>query len=364
MTQSNMSIVFRYLIKEIVKYVSLILMVAVGIYIAVDFFEKIDNFLNAGLTISRSLTYFFLNIPFITSQLLPVCILISVLIVFGLMARHNEILALRSSGVSMRRLVRPVIAVGLAATVLHFLFSEVVVPYTAHKANAIWLTEVKKESAVVSRENNIWLRENRMIMHIKHFNPLEKAIYGITIYYFDDYFRLIRRIDAAKGVFEENQWVLSDLMEQHPERESDSFTAVFRERIIEPIGLLPENLSQVVKKASEMNFQELADYVRKIQESGYDATVYRVDLHAKVAFPFICAVMSLLGPGIAARAGLKEGLPISIAYGLGIAFFYWIFYSFCISLGYGNMLPPIIAAWSANFVFGGISGMLLLSADA
>ena len=66
---------------------------------------------------------------------------------------------------------------------------------------------------------------------------------------------------------------------------------------------------------------------------------------------------------IAFRGKMKEGLPVSIAYGIGIAFLYWIFYSFCVSLGYGEMLPPIIAAWTANFIFLAFAVFILLNAE-
>lgn len=358
-----MHIIYRYLIKEIVKYICMILLVAVGIYVAVDFFEKIDNFLNAGLPITRAMTFFILNTPFIVSQLLPVCMLISILVVFGLMARNNELLALRSSGAGTGYFVKPVVGIGMVVAIFHIIFCETIVPIASQKANKIWRSEVKKESTVISKENNIWLKENQMILHIKHFNPMEQAIYGITIYFFDQGVRLIRRLDASKGVFKENRWIFTDIMEQRLGKNSDESVITFHDLLTEPIQLLPENLRRVVKKPSEMNFKELSEYIQKIREEGYDPTIYQVDLHSKIAFPLICAVMSLMGLGIAVKTKMKEGLPMSIAYGLGTAFLYWICYSFCISLGYGELFPPVIAAWLANIIFLIISCVLLITAD-
>ncbi|MDM8538993.1 LptF/LptG family permease, partial [Desulfobacterales bacterium HSG17] len=99
------------------------------------------------------------------------------------------------------------------------------------------------------------------------------------------------------------------------------------------------------------------------ESEGYDATLYKVDLHAKAAFPFICIILSIVGISIASRRIIKDGLPAGIAYGIGIAFLYWIFYSFCISLGYGGMLPPVAAAWVANLVFSCFAVYLLLNAE-
>ena len=72
---------------------------------------------------------------------------------------------------------------------------------------------------------------------------------------------------------------------------------------------------------------------------------------------------NVLGAGIALRDNMREGMPVSITYGLGIAFLYWIFNSFCLSLGYAEMMPPVIAAWLANLVFFSFAGFLLLIAN-
>ena len=90
-----MSTIDRYLTKEIFKYFAIVLMAAVGIYLAVDFFENADKFINAGLSVSRILLFFQLKIPLIIAQITPVGILLAVLIAFGMMNKNNEIVALK-----------------------------------------------------------------------------------------------------------------------------------------------------------------------------------------------------------------------------------------------------------------------------
>ena len=100
-----------------------------------------------------------------------------------------------------------------------------------------------------------------------------------------------------------------------------------------------------------MSFFELKKYVSKVEYEGYDATTYKVDLNAKIAFPFICILMVLTGAATGMRSFAKENIPAAIAIGVVIAFMYWIMYGFCLSLGYGTVLPPIISAWAANLFF-------------
>ncbi len=358
-----MTIIYQYVSREMIKSMLIVLVVVVSIYVLIDFFEKIDKFMDAGLPFSKAAIFFGFNIPFIIAQILPVCVLLSVLIVFGLMGRQNEILALKSSGVSVYALVRPVFTIGVAGTILLFFFTEWVVPITSAKANRIWLQEVKQKSAVISKEKNIWIREDREILYIRYYNSAHEAMYGVTLYNFDEDFGLAQRIDAKRGVFQGKRWMLYNVMEQERRPETGTYDVNFLPARYIEFNLLPNDLKRVVKTSEEMNFKELLAYVRKVESEGYDATLYRVDLHAKIAFPFICIILSVVGSGVALRKRMKEGMPASIAYGLGLAFLYWIFYSFCISLGYAGMLPPMAAAWVANIIFFCLGIILLLNAE-
>ncbi|MEW6674006.1 MAG: LPS export ABC transporter permease LptG [Thermodesulfobacteriota bacterium] len=358
-----MPIIHKYIIREVLKYLAVVLILVVGIYIAVDFFEKIDDFLEVGLPFSRALIFFAYKTPFIIAQIMPVGLLLAVLIVFGLMNKNNETIALKSAGVSIYHLLKPMIAMGLLMSFLMFFLSEVVVPLTVGRANHIWLREVRKEAAVLSREKNIWMKGNRAIIHIKHYDPKIPAIYGITLNYFDREFKLTRRVDAPKGIYRQGQWVLYDIMEQNLIPQQGSYDVGFYPERVEKLEFVPEDLKRVAKKSEEMGFKELYAYIRRIENEGYDATAQRVDLYAKFAFPFVCLLLSMVGTGIAIRGKLREGLPVSIVYGLGVAFLYWVFYSFSVSLGRGEMLPPLLAAWAPNFVFLCAGVLMLMHAE-
>jgi lipopolysaccharide export system permease protein len=121
----------------------------------------------------------------------------------------------------------------------------------------------------------------------------------------------------------------------------------------------------VGEKSEERNFVELRACIGNVEKEGYDATNYRVDLHAKLAFPVVCLILSFLaaGYGIRRRGRGSHGLSMGIAYGIGVAFLYTFFYNFCLSLGYGGILPPIVAAWIANFIFIGYAVLVFLNIE-
>jgi lipopolysaccharide export system permease protein len=152
-------------------------------------------------------------------------------------------------------------------------------------------------------------------------------------------------------------------MEQRLNKPAGDYDVEFEARRYEPFEFLPEDLKRVAKKSDEMNFMELLEYIKDVESEGYDATSYRVDLHAKIAFPLVSIILCLVATGIAAKRKIREGLALNIVYGIGLMFLYWIFYSFCLSLGYGGVLLPVIAAWTANFIFLCIGIFYLLIAE-
>jgi lipopolysaccharide export system permease protein len=357
-----MSILDRYLIKEILKHFGIVLVAATGIYLVVDFFENIDKFVDAGLTVMRMVQFLQLKLPLITAQITPVGILLAVLITFGLMNKNNEIIALKSGGMSIYYFTRPIFAVGIFFTVCLFLLSEIVVPVTISKANDIYRIEVKKYTQTKGKKN-IWFKSHRCIAYISYFDPRNKSIRSLTLNYFDRQFKLERRVDASQGIFKDGKWELKNVMEQKLNRDTGSYDIEFHNKKVEKIDFLPEDLQRIAKKSEEMSFQELLHYIRDIETEGYDATPYRVDLHGKFSLPVACLIVCLIGAGITLRKITKHGLSVNIALGIVVIFLYWIIHSFCMSLGYGGMLPPVVAAWMTNFIFACFAVFNLLNSE-
>ena len=112
-----------------------------------------------------------------------------------------------------------------------------------------------------------------------------------------------------------------------------------------------------------MSIFELSEYINKIKSEGYDATTYIVDFFGKTALPFVCLIMAMIGAALGMRPILRENMPLGIALGIGLSFLYFIMHGFCLSLGYGKVLPPIISAWIANLFFFCFAVLFLITID-
>lgn len=358
-----MNILNRYLTREFLKFFFIVQTIVLLLYLSIDYLSNLDRFIKAGLPLSRGVTYVLLKIPYMTVLLTPVGTVISVIIVFGLMNKKRELLALKTSGVSVFTMLKPFLFTGAVLSLCLFLMAEEIVPVAMTRARYLKTTEIRKRQMVTSKEKNIWIKGDRRITHIKYYQALIQSIFGITQTFFDNGFNLIRRIDAEKGEFKEGTWVLSSVMEQRLDPETGEMKIDFFDQKKEPLDFIPEDLNQVVKKSEEMGYRELYHYVKKMESEGYDATLYRVDLISKTAFPFVCILMCMMGIGITVKSRIDHGLPFYISSGIGISFLYWICHSFFLSLGYGGMLPPVAAGWGANLILTCASLYMLINAD-
>ncbi len=356
-----MSIIHKYWIKEFIKFFLIVQLIILCIFISVDYLTHMNKFLKADMPMFKAFEYVILKLPFMFVQLTPAGTVLAGILVFGIMNRNNELMALKASGISVYYLVKPACYTGIILAAMMFFLGETLVPVTMSRSNYIYNTFVRNHKKICAARQDIWIKGDNTIAHFKYFNPTDKTISGITLSFFDKNFNMTRRVDAEKGFFKNGFWHLSKVLEQDYGHKTN--TVKFYGSKTFKLDILPGDLQKIVKKSSEMNFTELSAYIKKIEKEGYDASAYKVDLFARTASPFICIIMILTGAAIGIRPSIKENFPLGIAIGIGISFFYWVMFGFCTSLGYGKMLPPFISAWAANFVFFFFSLIYLMNAE-
>ncbi len=294
--------------------------------------------------------FFVYKIPLIAVQMAPVAALISVIILFSLMKKNNEINALKANGISVFSLSLPVLFSSMVLTIAVFLFSELAVPYASTKSNDIWYEEVKKQGQRrFYNRNNIWYKGTKAIYWIKHFDEEQMVMETPSFYFFDDSFHLIKRVDAKRTIWTGDGWKAEDgIMLQMGD---GNFYKL--EKFKEIDLMLPENpevFLKTLKSPEEMSFWELKRYAEKTANEGYDETRYRVDLNGKLAFSLLSFVMVLFG--IPAALGLKKGgAPLAVSLGIAACFVYYLIHGLARSLGFAGVLPPVFSAWLASSAF-------------
>lgn len=355
-----MNILDRYVLKEFTKLFCLIVLSLICLYLIVDFFERIRMFLSNHATLYQMLSYFSFTIPTILSQMIPVGILLSSLLTFSILSKHSEITAMKANGISLYRIALPVVIISVAVSGLSFLLNEFITPYTNQKAKYIKLIEVQKREKLGSFKNNqIWYRGQNGIYNFSMFDPETGTLRGIRISYLDKDMNLTMRIDAREAQWKDKQWTFYDLLITTFPKDGFPYLS-FRESSIIDLPEEPSDFMIVQKDADEMGYWDLKRFIHKIQSDGYDATRYLADMQGKIAFPFVCVILSILGLSFSLlRQERRGGIAQSIGAGIVIGFSYWIVFAFTLSLGRSGTMPPLLAAWTANILFG-IAALALL----
>ncbi len=355
-----MTILDRYVTKEFSKLFILVLALFTSLFLIVEFFERIRMFLSNNASFMQILRYFFFMIPMMVSQVLPATSLLAALVTFSTLARNSEVLAMKANGISLYRTSLPVFIASLLICILAFLNSELVTPYSNQKADNIVYVEVQKREPLGSfKQNQLWYRGQSGIYNFRFFDPKTNIIQGITINYLDKNFKLTARIDAEKAEWKDNKWVFYNVMITHfgGEFPSPEWAA---SRVID-LPETPADFTIVQKEAEKMGFVELRNYIRKLESEGYDATRYLTDMHGKIAFNLVIFILVTIGISFSLmRTERSGGVMQSIGAGIVIGFSYWIVHAFALSLGRSGSIPPFLAAWSANIIFGVASVAMFL----
>lgn len=341
----------------------IIQVIIIFILLSVDYLTKLDLFIESSATIYQTFGYVLLRAPIMLVWLIPSVIVLSVIVVFGLMNKNNELIAIKSGGISVYYLVRPVIISGIVLIIIVFALQETIVPMTKAKSVEMKYSTIKGRKKIHRTRKDIWIRQDNVIVHINYFNPRDKTIAGVILTELDKDFNISKRVDAQKGVYKNKRWLFSKVLEQIYNKDDQDYIVKSYENKECSMELLPADLEQIVKKSDEMSMSELADYINRVEGEGYDATTYRVDFYSKTALPFLCLLMTMIGAALGMRDIVKENMPLGVAVGIGICFLYWILHGFCISLGYGKVLPPFISAWIANIFFFFFALLFLITVD-
>ncbi len=355
-----MTLISRHILRE---FITLVLGVLAGIlivYLCVEFLQKADKLIKFHASFSQVARFFLFNIPGMISMSLPMATLIAGLIALGNLSRHNEIIAMRASGVSLGKIIAPLLAGGLAISAFGFVNNEFIMPVYSSRANYIRNVEIeKKQQTVMFQQQKLWLRgPDNSIANIELVSPSRTEMIGLNIYKLNHDFSVRERIKAGSLVWENGEWRLRNsrtyVQEGDTVRSHSSDGEVFN--IVDS----PNDLGMIVKDANEMSFSEMWDYVKRLRTSGYNATQYEVDLYTKIAFPVSSLLMILISVPFSIHKVRSGGAGKGFAFAVLIAFIYWILMSVGNSLGKSGSIPPYFAAWLANIIFGLISLVVLV----
>ncbi|MFO7576116.1 MAG: LPS export ABC transporter permease LptG [Pelovirga sp.] len=356
-----MKIINRFILSYFLRILGLCCAAFIGIYLLVDFFERVDKFMDYGAGWQEYSSYLVHSVPFIFVQILPLAILTSMVLTLGGLGRTNEMTALRACGISLWRVTQPLIALILLLCCLLLLLNEYLIPWSTRQLNELVEVKLKGKEQIRLTHDKIWYRSGNRIINISVAQARDKQLQGVTVFTFDDQARIMRRLDVPAAHFRDRQWSAPTMVVRDFDPDSGNLVTTQQlEQQVLDLDRQIDDFAEVENASNQLNARQLGRMITRLEEEGYDATRQRVDFHTRLAAPFTGLVMGLLGIPFALQRGRESHLALGVGLSLAVGAAYFLLQSMVISFGYAGAVSPIFAAWTGNVVFLLIAAWLFL----
>jgi LPS export ABC transporter permease LptG/LPS export ABC transporter permease LptF len=358
----------KYVVREFLVIFVLVLAGFVTLILVFTVFDLLKDILSHDIGWYTVSEYLINLTPSMLYQITPLAVLIAVLVTFGVLNRNSEIIAMKACGVSLYRLVIPIVSIAAILSVSLFLFDQYYLPQANRRQEALRNIIKGKPAQTVLRPEQNWIfgqphpGEPDRIFYYQFFDPERNEFANLSLFEFNpSTFALSRRIFAARAVWdpETGGWRFLNGWQRDIAGANVQEYRQFRQTTFPEIHEDPAYFKKESLQAQEMNFGQLDHYIGDLSQSGFDTMRLRVQLWQKIAYPLVAIVMAVLAIPFALSMG-RRGSLTGIAVAIGVALAYFVVNGLFGALGDVNYLPAALAAWSSDLIFGLMGGYLLL----
>ena len=378
-----MSTAGRYASLSLLKHLALTLSGFVAFLLLLDLMNRGDEVVQRhGRSALALAKYAALRLPDLTGFILPFAVLIAALLMLAKLARNNEIMALKASGLSFYHLLLSLVPAALLVGLLHFLLSDQVVPRTARileqwDAAAQPAAPAGKSAADTSAPTGLsggvpltapspgpsqsieWIRDGDSFVRIEAVLADGKELQGVTIFERKARAVLSGRVLAERAMFDGTGWSLinvrklslADGQDRKPERIAEMPWQT---------SLTPDHLADLTTDPATLSMVEVWRFVSHPDVGSRPVDFYRTWMLRKIALPLVTIMMVLLAAPVAQGLQRHGGLGAGLAVGVGLGFLYFVADGLLLTLGEMGTIPPMVAAWSPTVLFAalGVSALL------
>jgi len=334
-------IIDRYIARSIVSGTLGALFVFAALFLFINFVRQIEHIGTKDFGLMQAIVFILLNLPKQLYELAPSIILLGGLISMGTMASNSELVVMRSSGITVSRIVRSVLQIGFVLAMLVGLMGEFVAPYATNMARTMRAAAMD-DQVLVGGEHGLWARDGNRYFNVKTVMP-NMQLQDIRIYQLDESRKLKRASSAQSASFKNERWLLKNV------RHSDiSATGVktYENAQEEWASLIKTDLFEVLRlEPQDMSMMSLMRYSEYLEANELDAAAYQLAFWMKLFTPLACLVMLLIAiPMVFTASPRSGGTGQRVVIGLLLGILFFIFNRAINHLGVVYGLMPIISA--------------------
>jgi lipopolysaccharide export system permease protein len=337
----------KYLSRQFLGIFVFSLIGSVFLFVIVDLIENADQFIDAKAAWHVVVVYYLYFLPNICVLTVPVATLLATVFSVGLLAKNNEITAMKALGYSFYQVMSVLLILGCIISVFSFFLQEIIsIPANGKMMEIKRSYLTKNEGASYLKYRNLLIQEPPdKIVRIEFFNNITGTAYNVSIETFADN-KLISRLDAAEMRWKDNRWVVPGGYRRIFEDEKEK-AFPFSKPVVFSFQFTPKELASAQIKPDEMRFLELHRFIRKIRQSRGEVKRWLTDFYMRIAFPVSNLFIILLAAPLSYNRR-KKSLAIGFGISLMICFFFFGLIKLGQTLGQNESLPPLLAAWLGN----------------
>jgi lipopolysaccharide export system permease protein len=351
-----MKLIDKYLLRQLLVPLFYCLMGFVMIFVIHDLFGHLDDFVEASTNPVDIVKYYFILVPSLLNHIAPTALLLAVLYSLSLLTKNNELTAMRASGVSLYRLLVPFIAVGALFSVAVFYINERVGPNNAYWCDQFIRGLKYREAPDLHLVRNHPLKNEvgHRIWLVREFNKVTYEMKGVQMIQERDDGSYETEYNAESASWMDNLWWFENVSIQKYDENSNPMGRPAERRAMEIPNLTEspkEFLADMREDQTFMSAAEIAAFVRSHPNlSDRSSARYLTDFHYRLATPWTCLILTLLGIPMGGKTG-RSGAFIGVFLSVGLFFLYYVLITFFINLGKSGGLAPMAAAWIPNLIF-------------
>jgi lipopolysaccharide export system permease protein len=351
---SGLTMIQRYILRRFFSNLLLCLVSVLVIYVVLDYVGKINRFSRVPLHVAAY--YYLFVLPSILNLVISIIMLLAVMFTMGGLAKHSEITAMRSAGLSIFYISRPVLYFALLLAVSNILFNETLLPKVNRLRERKYAALIRQAPPPVYtvRYGFIYLGKDNILYYFKgRYDTRQKRGEDVDIEFYD-HSKLYKRISCKSLEWVKGRWIARSGTERTFFEDSlatESFS--IKTDFPRPIRERPEDILKEKKLPEEMNFLELRNYIQNLVRTGENPqtiTRLRAELQYKLSLPFITFIVVIVGVSLTVKVG-RSGIAKVFGLGILIGFIYYFLVNLGVGLGQSGTLNPVLGAWLGNLIF-------------
>lgn len=349
----NISRIDRYIITKFLSTYIFLIIIIILIFIIFDFNEKIDKFTQSNVSMEKVILDYYLNfVPYFSNLFSPLFVFIAVIFFTSKLADNSEIIAMKSAGMSFRRMLRPYMISAALIALMSFLLGAYVIP-KGNIARVNFENTYIKKKKITSADNIQMKVDTGVVAYITHFDNKTKSGYGFSLDKFEDK-KLVSHLTAQTIQYD----TLSDrryswTLRMYRIRTQEGM----RERIesgnkLDTIIMMePSDFFYTNKQQETMTLPQLDEFIDKQTMRGASGvSTFEVEYHKRFAMPFAAFILTIIGVSLSCEKR-KGGMGTSIGVGLALSFSYILFQAVSAAFATNAGFSPMLAVWIPNILF-------------